>query len=80
MLVLNEKVGSPKPPWLVCRDQVHSGVICHSEGHCKLHTDVAVCTLYACQNDVLILFKGSGLLIIPRLGATEGPFTWKDQD
>lgn len=32
MLVLNEKVCTPKPPWLVCRDQVYSAVICHPRG------------------------------------------------
>lgn len=43
--------------------QVHND-ICHPEDHCKLHTDVDVCTLYACRM-AGVLFSHKKVICLP---------------
>lgn len=70
MLVLNEKVTTPKPPSLVWGTR-STGMRTHPpprENHCKRYTDVTARTSCAYQNGwCFVLMKESDLLAIPSL-------------
>lgn len=88
MLVLNEKVCTPKPPWLVCRDQVYSAVICHPRGSLQTaHRCGCLHPFMPVKMAGVLFSKESGLLTIPSLKeprnchsfmwkAWDGSFTW----